>query len=147
MLLHHIIVIFCYSGLTGCIFLLSLQLLRQDRGGQAERLHTHRSGEMFPCVIYRSTLLRSPLPLYILTPSCSFSIFQDLLRCRVLTSGIFETRFQIDKVNFQWVSAKCGGETDRQKRNTLLPNTWMSHLNSLNDKLITVNLLCFIDIE
>ncbi|KAG7255094.1 hypothetical protein CRUP_029485 [Coryphaenoides rupestris] len=26
---------------------------------------------------------------------------QDLLRCRVLTSGIFETRFQVDKVNFQ----------------------------------------------
>lgn len=29
------------------------------------------------------------------------SHFQDLLRCRVLTSGIFETRFQVDKVNFQ----------------------------------------------
>uniref|UniRef100_A0A673JPT4 Guanine nucleotide-binding protein G(s) subunit alpha n=1 Tax=Sinocyclocheilus rhinocerous TaxID=307959 RepID=A0A673JPT4_9TELE len=27
---------------------------------------------------------------------------QDLLRCRVLTSGIFETRFQLDKVNFQF---------------------------------------------
>uniref|UniRef100_A0A8C1BSM7 Guanine nucleotide-binding protein G(s) subunit alpha n=1 Tax=Cyprinus carpio carpio TaxID=630221 RepID=A0A8C1BSM7_CYPCA len=27
---------------------------------------------------------------------------QDLLRCRVLTSGIFETRFQVDKVNFQF---------------------------------------------
>lgn len=26
---------------------------------------------------------------------------QDILRCRVLTSGIFETRFQVDKVNFQ----------------------------------------------
>lgn len=26
---------------------------------------------------------------------------KDLLRCRVLTSGIFETRFQVDKVNFQ----------------------------------------------
>lgn len=31
------------------------------------------------------------------------SFSQDLLRCRVLTSGIFETRFQVDKVNFQWV--------------------------------------------
>nr|XP_040131227.1 guanine nucleotide-binding protein G(olf) subunit alpha [Ictidomys tridecemlineatus] len=29
---------------------------------------------------------------------------QDLLRCRVLTSGIFETRFQVDKVNFQQAS-------------------------------------------
>ncbi|XP_016360327.1 guanine nucleotide-binding protein G(olf) subunit alpha isoform X3 [Sinocyclocheilus anshuiensis] len=28
---------------------------------------------------------------------------QDLLRCRVLTSGIFETRFQVDKVNFQFL--------------------------------------------
>ena len=27
--------------------------------------------------------------------------FQDLLRCRVLTSGIIETRFQVDKVKFQ----------------------------------------------
>lgn len=27
---------------------------------------------------------------------------QDILRCRVLTSGIFETRFQVDKVNFQY---------------------------------------------
>lgn len=26
---------------------------------------------------------------------------QDILRCRVLTSGIFETQFQVDKVNFQ----------------------------------------------
>lgn len=30
-----------------------------------------------------------------------FYFYQDLLRCRVLTSGIFETRFQVDKVNFQ----------------------------------------------
>lgn len=30
-----------------------------------------------------------------------FHVFQDLLRCRVLTSGIFETKFQVDKVNFQ----------------------------------------------
>ena len=26
---------------------------------------------------------------------------QDLLRCRVLTSGILETKFEVDKVNFQ----------------------------------------------
>src|SRR5699024_5667141 len=25
---------------------------------------------------------------------------QDILRCRVLTSGIFETKFQVEKVNF-----------------------------------------------
>ena len=28
---------------------------------------------------------------------------QDILRCRVLTSGIFETKFQVEKVNFQYV--------------------------------------------
>ena len=26
---------------------------------------------------------------------------QDILRCRILTLGIFETTFQVDKVNFQ----------------------------------------------
>lgn len=30
-----------------------------------------------------------------------FDNLQDILRCRVLTSGIFETRFQVEKVNFQ----------------------------------------------
>lgn len=43
-------------------FLFLLQLLRQDRGGPAERLHTHWSGEMFNtqtlAVLYRSTLQR-----------------------------------------------------------------------------------------
>ena len=29
---------------------------------------------------------------------------QDVLRCRVLTQGIFETWFQVEKVNFQWVT-------------------------------------------
>lgn len=39
---------------------------------------------------------------YFLLKCLLFSYFvQDLLRCRVLTSGIFETRFQVDKVNFQ----------------------------------------------
>lgn len=28
---------------------------------------------------------------------------QDILRCRVLTSGIFETKFVVEKVHFQWV--------------------------------------------
>lgn len=26
---------------------------------------------------------------------------QDILRCRVMTTGIFETRFEVDKVRFQ----------------------------------------------
>uniref|UniRef100_A0A8C2B5R0 Guanine nucleotide-binding protein G(Olf) subunit alpha n=1 Tax=Cyprinus carpio TaxID=7962 RepID=A0A8C2B5R0_CYPCA len=39
---------------------------------------------------------------------------QDLLRCRVLTSGIFETRFQVDKVNFHMFDV--GGQRDERKK-------------------------------
>uniref|UniRef100_A0A665TE48 Guanine nucleotide-binding protein G(s) subunit alpha n=1 Tax=Echeneis naucrates TaxID=173247 RepID=A0A665TE48_ECHNA len=39
---------------------------------------------------------------------------QDLLRCRVLTSGIFETRFQIDKVNFHMFDV--GGQRDERRK-------------------------------
>ena len=28
-------------------------------------------------------------------------LFQDILRCRVMTTGIFETKFEVDKVRFQ----------------------------------------------
>ncbi|KAL6037072.1 hypothetical protein STEG23_030187 [Scotinomys teguina] len=43
---------------------------------------------------------------------------QDLLLCRILTSGIFETQFQVDKVNFHLLEVgsqqhheHCGGVT------------------------------------
>ncbi|CAF96489.1 unnamed protein product, partial [Tetraodon nigroviridis] len=39
---------------------------------------------------------------------------QDLLRCRVLTSGIFETHFQIDKVNFHMFDV--GGQRDERRK-------------------------------
>uniref|UniRef100_A0A8C5BUP3 Guanine nucleotide-binding protein G(s) subunit alpha n=1 Tax=Gadus morhua TaxID=8049 RepID=A0A8C5BUP3_GADMO len=39
---------------------------------------------------------------------------QDLLRCRVLTSGIFETTFQIDKVNFHMFDV--GGQRDERRK-------------------------------
>ncbi|KAH0512877.1 Guanine nucleotide-binding protein G(olf) subunit alpha [Microtus ochrogaster] len=39
---------------------------------------------------------------------------QDLLRCRVLTSGIFETRFQVDKVNFHMFDV--GGQRDESRK-------------------------------
>ncbi|MGH0146476.1 UNVERIFIED_CONTAM: hypothetical protein FKN15_021616 [Acipenser sinensis] len=39
---------------------------------------------------------------------------QDLLRCRVLTSGISETRFQVDKVNFHMFDV--GGQRDERRR-------------------------------
>ncbi|XP_061614691.1 guanine nucleotide-binding protein G(olf) subunit alpha-like isoform X1 [Phyllopteryx taeniolatus] len=39
---------------------------------------------------------------------------QDLLRCRVLTSGIFESRFQVDKVNFHMFDV--GGQRDERRK-------------------------------
>ncbi|KAG7261841.1 hypothetical protein CRUP_022884 [Coryphaenoides rupestris] len=39
---------------------------------------------------------------------------QDLLRCRVLTSGIFETRFQMDKVHFHMFDV--GGQRDERRK-------------------------------
>jgi guanine nucleotide-binding protein G(s) subunit alpha len=39
---------------------------------------------------------------------------QDILRCRVLTSGIFETRFSIDKVNFHMFDV--GGQRDERRK-------------------------------
>jgi guanine nucleotide-binding protein G(s) subunit alpha len=41
-------------------------------------------------------------------------IEQDILRCRVLTSGIFETRFSIDKVNFHMFDV--GGQRDERRK-------------------------------
>ncbi|KAM9775386.1 guanine nucleotide-binding protein G(olf) subunit alpha-like isoform 1-T1 [Syngnathus typhle] len=41
-------------------------------------------------------------------------VSKDLLRCRVLTSGIFETRFQVDKVNFHMFDV--GGQRDERRK-------------------------------
>ncbi|XP_075427455.1 guanine nucleotide-binding protein G(s) subunit alpha isoform X2 [Ascaphus truei] len=47
---------------------------------------------------------------------------QDLLRCRVLTSGIFETKFQVDKVNFHMFDV--GGQRDERRK-------WIQCFNDL----------------
>jgi hypothetical protein len=39
---------------------------------------------------------------------------QDILRCRVLTCGIFETRFTVDKVNFHMFDV--GGQTSERRK-------------------------------
>uniref|UniRef100_A0A0B7AEX9 Guanine nucleotide-binding protein G(s) subunit alpha n=1 Tax=Arion vulgaris TaxID=1028688 RepID=A0A0B7AEX9_9EUPU len=39
---------------------------------------------------------------------------QDILRCRVLTSGIFETKFAVDKVNFHMFDV--GGQRDERRK-------------------------------
>lgn len=39
---------------------------------------------------------------------------QDLLRCRVLTQGIFETRFSVEKVNFHMFDV--GGQRDERRK-------------------------------
>ncbi|XP_013388067.1 guanine nucleotide-binding protein G(s) subunit alpha isoform X2 [Lingula anatina] len=39
---------------------------------------------------------------------------QDILRCRVLTSGIFETKFSVDKVNFHMFDV--GGQRDERRK-------------------------------
>ena len=39
---------------------------------------------------------------------------QDILRCRVLTSGIFETKFQVEKVNFHMFDV--GGQRDERRK-------------------------------
>uniref|UniRef100_A0A096M4Z1 Guanine nucleotide-binding protein G(s) subunit alpha n=1 Tax=Poecilia formosa TaxID=48698 RepID=A0A096M4Z1_POEFO len=49
---------------------------------------------------------------------------QDLLRCRVLTSGIFETRFQVDKVNFHMFDV--GGQRDERRK-------WIQCFNGSTD--------------
>ncbi|VDP74411.1 unnamed protein product [Echinostoma caproni] len=39
---------------------------------------------------------------------------QDILRCRVLTSGIFETKFSVDKVNFHMFDV--GGQREERRK-------------------------------
>ena len=42
-----------------------------------------------------------PIQHWLIVSFYSFLFAQDILRCRVLTSGIFETKFVVEKVHFQ----------------------------------------------
>ena len=39
---------------------------------------------------------------------------QDILRCRVMTTGIFETKFEVDKVRFHMFDV--GGQRDERRK-------------------------------
>ncbi|RWS29981.1 guanine nucleotide-binding protein-like protein, partial [Leptotrombidium deliense] len=72
------------------------EILWRDRGVQSayERSNEYQLIDCAKYFLDRVNVIK--LPDY--TPS-----EQDILRCRVLTSGIFETKFQVEKVNFQLV--------------------------------------------
>ncbi|TNN24091.1 Guanine nucleotide-binding protein G(s) subunit alpha [Liparis tanakae] len=70
-----------------CVCVCVFQLPGPAGLSQEYGLHPYRPGKNRPISNQHSgggVSLKLPLP-------------QDLLRCRVLTSGIFETRFQVDK--------------------------------------------------
>ncbi|XP_065187268.1 guanine nucleotide-binding protein G(olf) subunit alpha-like [Sycon ciliatum] len=63
---------------------------------------------------------------------------QDLLRCRVLTSGIYETRFSVDRVNFHMFDV--GGQRDERRK-------WIQCFNDVTAIIFVVacssyNLVC-----
>ncbi|KAG1681671.1 Guanine nucleotide-binding protein G(s) subunit alpha [Nymphon striatum] len=83
------------------------ECLWQDKGVQAafERSNEYQLIDCAKYFLDRVQLVRKPD----YTPS-----EQDILRCRVLTSGIFETRFQVDKVNFHMFDV--GGQRDERRK-------------------------------
>jgi len=83
------------------------EVLWKDRGVQAcfERSNEY---QLIDCAKYFLDMVdKIKKPDY--TPS-----EQDILRCRVLTSGIFETRFQVDKVNFHMFDV--GGQREERRK-------------------------------
>lgn len=83
------------------------EVLWQDRGVQAcyERSNEY---QLIDCAKYFLDRV------HIVKRSDYTPTEQDILRCRVLTSGIFETRFQVDKVNFHMFDV--GGQRDERRK-------------------------------
>nr|CAG4636060.1 EOG090X03SL [Eubosmina coregoni] len=83
------------------------EILWQDRGVQAcyERSNEY---QLIDCAKYFLDRV------HIVKRSDYTPTEQDILRCRVLTSGIFETRFQVDKVNFHMFDV--GGQRDERRK-------------------------------
>lgn len=83
------------------------EILWKDRGVQAcfERSNEYQLIDCAKYFLDKVHIIKQPN----YTPT-----EQDILRCRVLTSGIFETRFQVDKVNFHMFDV--GGQRDERRK-------------------------------
>jgi len=83
------------------------EILWKDRGVQAcyERSNEYQLIDCAKYFLDRVNVIKQPN----YTPS-----EQDILRCRVLTSGIFETKFQVEKVNFHMFDV--GGQRDERRK-------------------------------
>uniref|UniRef100_A0A023F635 Guanine nucleotide-binding protein G(s) subunit alpha n=5 Tax=Reduviidae TaxID=27479 RepID=A0A023F635_TRIIF len=83
------------------------EVLWKDKGVQAcyERSNEYQLIDCAKYFLDRVNIIKQPN----YTPS-----EQDILRCRVLTSGIFETRFQVEKVNFHMFDV--GGQRDERRK-------------------------------
>ncbi|KAI8790037.1 guanine nucleotide-binding protein G(s) subunit alpha [Biomphalaria glabrata] len=89
------------------IFYEYTEILWKDKGVQAafERSNEYQLIDCAQYFLDRVHLIKQPE----YTPS-----EQDILRCRVLTSGIFETKFSVDKVNFHMFDV--GGQRDERRK-------------------------------
>lgn len=83
------------------------EILWKDKGVQScfERSNEYQLIDCAKYFLDRVSTIKQPN----YTPS-----EQDILRCRVLTSGIFETRFMVDKVNFHMFDV--GGQRDERRK-------------------------------
>ncbi|XP_059139549.1 guanine nucleotide-binding protein G(s) subunit alpha [Physella acuta] len=89
------------------IFYEYTEILWKDKGVQ-QAFERSNEYQLIDCAQYfldRVHIIRQPE----YTPS-----EQDILRCRVLTSGIFETKFSVDKVNFHMFDV--GGQRDERRK-------------------------------